>query len=627
MKPLYNSCIIWVQTKNDISDKSLQTKEENIMKLKTHDERLTLTNGSYHSLVNARKPEGIDDKKAYLVGTGIASLAAGCFLIRDAHMDGSKITFFESLDIPGGSLDGQIRQNLGYVARGGREMGQHFEVLWSLFSSLPSTEDPNMTVLDHLYYTNLDDPNKSNCRITKEQGVRYDNGKFNLGQDLAKELALFVATSDEKLENKSIEDVFSEELLNSDFWTYWRTMFAFENWHSALEMKLYMNRFIHHVGGLPDLSALQFSRHDQYTSFVKPMVKYLEDHGAKFEYGVTVENVEFSISDQKKVAERIIAVDKDGKDISIELTENDLVFVTAGSITEGSGYGTDDTPAPFNKKAEGSWTLWKNIAAQSDEFGRPEKFCSDPEKTNWESCTVTCHDERVPKYIEKITKRSPYGGRTVTGGIVTALDSRWLMSWTINRQEQYYGQPEKDVVVWVYGLFSDVPGDYIKKPMRDCTGKEITKEWLYHIGVPENEIEELAESCTAIPVMMPYITAQFMPREAGDRPYVVPKNCVNFAFLGQFTETLDDPGRDTVFTIEYSGRTAMEAVYVLTGVEKGVPEVSGSRYDIRYLLNAGVSLLDGEKPDINIPPLIRHQILKKIEGTDVEVLLKEFDII
>ncbi|WP_075839050.1 oleate hydratase [Clostridium perfringens] len=597
------------------------------MKLKTHDERLTLTNGSYHALVHARKPKGIENKSAYLIGTGIGALAAGCFLIRDAHMDGSKITFFEQLDLPGGSLDGEVLQNLGYVARGGREMGHHFEVLWDLFSSLPSTEDPNMTVLDHFFYTNYDDPNYSNCRITHKNGERYDNAKFNLGQDLAKELAEFVLIPDEELQDKAIDEIFSEELLNTDFWTLWRTMFAFENWHSALEMKLYMNRFIHHVGGLPTLSALQFSRHDQYTSFVKPMVKFLKENGVKFEYGVHVENVEFDISDDKKVAKKIVAKNKDGKDISVNLTENYLVFITNGSITEGSGYGDDNTPAPFNKEPQGCWELWRNIAKQSDEFGHPDKFCTDTEKSNWESCTVTCHDERVPKYIEKITKRSPYGGKTVTGGIVTAVDSSWLMSWTINRQEQYYGQPEKDVVVWVYGLFSDVNGDYIKKPMRDCTGKEIIKEWLFHIGVPVDEIEELAESCTAIPVMMPFITAQFMPREFGDRPYVVPKNAVNFAFLGQFAETLDDPGRDTVFTIEYSGRTAMEAVYVLTGVEKGVPEVYASRYDIRYLLNAGVCLLDGEKPKVHIPFLLKRKLMKQISGTDIEKLLKEYGII
>jgi oleate hydratase len=597
------------------------------MKLKTHDDRLTLTNGSYHSLVKARKPEGINDKSAYLVGTGIAALAAGCFLIRDGHMDGSKITFLEQLDIPGGSLDGQVRENKGYVARGGREMGHHFEVLWNLFSSIESLDDPNKSILDEFFYQNYDDPNYSNCRITHKNGERYDEGKFNLTQEQAKELITFVSMPDEMLEDKPIDNIFSKELLESDFWTYWRTMFAFENWHSALEMKLYMNRFIHHVGGLPDLSALQFSKYDQYTSFVKPMVKYLKKHGAQFKYGITVNDVDFDLSDEKKVATKIVASDKEGKDRSINLTENDLLFITNGSMTENSGYGDNKTPATFNTELEGSWKLWKNIAKKSDDFGNPDKFCGNPEKSNWESCTVTCHDERIPKYIEKITERSPYNGGTVTGGIVTVKDSSWLMSWTVNRQPQYKEQPEDDVVVWLYGLFSDVKGDYIKKPMKDCTGQEITKEWLYHIGVEESKIETLAETCTAIPVMMPYITSQFMPRTAGDRPYVVPNNAVNFAFLGQFAETLDDPARDTVFTIEYSGRTAMEAVYVLTGVEKGVPEVYGSRYDIRYLLNAVNALLDGRKPELDLSILEKRKFDKIISDTEIEQLLKEYNII
>lgn len=127
--------------------------------------------------------------------------------------------------------------------------------------------------------------------------------------------------------------------------------------------------------------------------------------------------------------------------------------------------------------------------------------------------------------------------------------------------------------------------------------------------------------------MMPFITSMFMPRAFGDRPYVVPKNAVNFAFLGQFAETLDEPGRDTVFTIEYSGRTAMEAVYILAGVERAVPEVFASRYDIRYLLNAAGEMLDGEKPDLKLPLLVRRKLEKKIKGTDIELLLKEYNII
>ena len=597
------------------------------MELKTHDKRLKLTNGDFQRLVKARKPEGIEEKSAYLIGTGVAALAAGCFLIRDAQMEGKNITFLEQLDIAGGSLDGKCMETRGYVARGGRETGAHFECLWDIWRSIPSIEDPEMSVLDSYFYTNYDDPNYSNCRITHKQGEKYDDGNFNLTQEQVKEIADLCITKDEDLNDKTIEEVFSEGLLNSDFWTYWRTMFAFENWHSALEMKLYLNRFIHHVDGFTDLSAARYTRYDQYNSIVKPMVKYLEDHGCNFQYDIKVTDVDFDISENKKVATKIIAEDKDGNDKSIDLSENDLLFITNGSMTENSIYGDDNTPAELSNEQTGCWEMWKNIAKKSDDFGHPEVFCSDVEKSNWESCTITCHDDSVTKYIEKITKRNPHTGKTVTGGLVTCVDSSWLISWTINRQGQYPEQNKNDVAVWLYGLFTDVEGDYIKKKMRDCTGKEITKEWLFHIGVPVNEIDDLAETCTAVPVMMPYITAQFMPRKFGDRPYVVPKGGVNFAFLGQFAETLDDPGRDTVFTTEYSGRTAMEAVYVLCGVEKAVPEVYASRYDIRYLLNGMVSLSDGKKPELPLSPLQKMKIAKLIKGTDIEEMLKEFNII
>ncbi len=593
------------------------------MKLKTYDERLKLSNGNYQSLVRARKPKGIEKKSAYIIGSGLAGLCAACFLVRDAQMDGSKITFLEQLEIPGGSMDGNEFLHGGYVARGGREMGHHFEVLWDLYSSIPSAEDPSKSILDHLFYINLDDPNFSNCRITHKRGERYDEEKFNLNKKALKEIMDLTITQDKLLENKQINEIFSEAVFESDFWTLWRTMFAFQNWNSALEMKLYLNRFIHHVDGLPNLSALQFTQYDQYESIVKPMVNYLKSHGVNFVYNVKVNNIEFDIKEDVKLAKKIDIINDKGLDESIKLTENDLVFITNGSMTESSSFGSDTTPAKLSSDLGSSWTLWKNIAKQSEDFGKPEKFCSDVERTNWESCTVTVHGGKVIDYIEKITKRSPYTGKTVTGGIVTVRDSNWLMSWTINRQGQYLAQPKDDVEVWVYGLFTDKEGNYIKKAMRDCSGKEITKEWLYHIGVEEELIEELAKTCTAIPVMMPYITSHFEPREFGDRPFVVPKNAINFAFLGQFAETLDNPARDTVFTTEYSGRTAMEAVYVLTGVERAVPEVYASRYDIRYLINSIVELNDHKDLDFLLPLIAKFELKHKTKGTDIELWLKE----
>ena len=244
------------------------------------------------------------------------------------------------------------------------------------------------------------------------------------------------------------------------------------------------------------------------------------------------------------------------------------------------------------------------------------------------SATVTTLDERIVPYIQNICQRDPFSGGVVTGGIVTARDSNWLLSWTFNRQPQFRDQPKGQLVGWLYGLFSDKPGSYVKKPMRDCTGKEICMEWLYHLGVPESQIEDLAErSANTVPVMMPYIDAFFMPRAMGDRPDIVPEGAVNFAFLGQFAETK----RDTIFTTEYSMRTGMEAVYTLLNVDRGVPEVWGSTYDVRDLLNATVKLRDGKKiTDMELPfieKIALKEVLKKIQGTDIEKFLKEYNAI
>ena len=436
-------------------------------------------------------------------------------------------------------------------------------------------------------------------------------------------------TPNEQLQDKKITDFFDDEVLNSNFWLYWRTMFAFENWHSALEMKLYIQRYIHHIGGLPDFKALRFTKYNQYESMILPMVKYLESYGVQFHFNTQVTNVLFDCRDGKKVAKRIEMI-HDGREDGIDLTENDLVFITNGGCVENSSMGSQNMPATYNTelKPGGGWDMWRKIAAQDPAFGHPDKFCSDPEKTNWMSATVETLDQRIIPYIKKICKRDPFTGKVVTGGIVSVKDSSWLMSWTINRQPQFREQPKDHCLVWVYSLFTDKPGDFVKKPMRECTGKEICMEWLYHIGVPESEIEELAtNSANTVPVMMPYIDAFFMPRAYGDRPKVVPDGSVNFAFLGQFAET----PRDTIFTTEYSMRTGMEAVYTLCNVDRGVPEVWGSVYDVRALLDATVKLRDGKKAtDMKMSlaeKLAVKKALEKIEGTDIEKLLKAYHVI
>ena len=588
------------------------------------------SSGNYEAFAIPKKPEGVDAKSAYLIGSGLAALSAACFLVRDGQMKGEHVHILEKDPIPGGACDGYKYQDIGYVMRGGREMDNHFECMWDLFRSVPSIEDENHTVLDEYYWLNKDDPNYSLCRATVNRGQdAHTDGKFGLSDKGAMEILQLFMTPDEKLYDKKITDFFDDEVLNTNFWMYWRTMFAFENWHSALEMKRYLQRYIHHIGGLPDFTALRFTRYNQYESMILPMVKYLESFGVQFHYNTKVVNVAFDCAGGKKQATRIDIL-RDGQEDCIDLTENDLVFITNGGCVENSTIGSQNTAAPYlpEIKEGGGWDLWRKIAAQDPSFGHPDKFCYDPELSNWMSATITTLDQKIVPYIKKICKRDPFSGKVVTGGIVTVKDSSWLLSWTLNRQQQFRDQPKDQLCVWVYGLFSEKPGDFVKKPMRECTGKEICMEWLYHIGVPADQIEELAaNSANTVPCMMPYIDAFFMPRAAGDRPDVVPEGAVNFAFLGQFAET----ERDTIFTTEYSIRTGMEAVYTLLNVDRGVPEVWGSVYDIRCLLDATVKLRDGKKiTDMEMPlvgKLALKEALKKIEGTEVEKLLKEYNVI
>jgi oleate hydratase len=582
------------------------------------------SSGNYEAFARPRKPAGVERKTAWFVGAGLASLAGAAFLIRDGQLPGERITVLERLKLPGGALDGIKEPRRGFVVRGGREMENHFECLWDLFRSIPSIEVEGASVLDEFYWLNKDDPNYSLQRVTERQGQDAGtDGLFTLGPQAQKEiLKVFLATREE-MEGRRIDEVFGPEFLAGNFWLYWRTMFAFEEWHSALEMKLYLHRFIHHIGGLPDFSALKFTKYNQYESLVLPLYKWLLDQGVAFEFDTEVTDVDFELTAGRKQATRVHWVQA-GRPGGVELGSDDLLFMTIGSLTENSDNGDQHTPAVLNDGPAPAWDLWRRIAAKDPEFGRPDVFGSHLDRTRWESATVTTLDERIPTRIQKVCKRDPFSGRVVTGGIVTVRDSSWLLSWTVNRQPHFKQQPKDQIVVWLYSLFVDRPGDFVKKPMQECTGEEITREWLYHLGVPVEQIPELAANgARCVPVMMPYVTSFFMPRRAGDRPAVVPQGSVNFAFIGQFAET----GRDCIFTTEYSVRTPMEAVYQLLGIERGVPEVFNSTYDVRALLEALHRLRDGEELHLPLPEFVRRQLLSRLDDTEVGQLLAEFGLI
>lgn len=593
------------------------------------------SSGTYEAFAHPEKPEGVEKKTAYIIGTGLAGLTAAFYLVRDGQMPGNHIHLLEKLELAGGSCDGYKDVHKGFYMRGGREMDNHFEIMWDVFRDVPSIETPNVSVLDEYYWLNKRDPNYSLCRATVNKGEDAHTDKlFKLDKNSAMALSQLFITPEANLEDKKISDVLPESFWETNFWLYWQTMFAFQKWSSALEMKRYLCRYVHHIDGLPDFSALRFTKYNQYESMILPLIEYLKKHDVDVQFGMDVKNVVIEEADGKKTAKELIYV-KDNKEQSIPLTADDLVFITNGCCTDTSSYG-DQTHAPdlshiVNGKGE-SWDLWKNIAKQAkhDEYGHPDVFCSDTEATNWMSATVETSNEDIIQHIINICKRDPRAGKVTTGGIVTVKDSvdNWFLSWTINRQPQFRSQNKDTVLVWLYALHTDTEGNYIKKAMRDCTGEEICQEWLYHIGMDESKIKDYSENtCNTTTCFMPYINAFFQPRKNVDRPKVVPEGAVNFAFIGQFAET----PRDTIFTTEYSMRTGMESVYTLLNVDRGVPEVWGSQYDIRELLRAAYYAVDKKK--INELPLnfkekmLLKTVLKNVEGTDLEILLRETGLI
>lgn len=591
--------------------------------------------GTYEAFARPEKPEGVDKKSAYIIGTGLAGLAAAFYLVRDGQMKGDRIHVLEKLELAGGSCDGYRDVTKGFFMRGGREMDNHFECMWDMFRDVPSIEDPGVSVLDEYYWLNKHDPNYSLCRATVNRGEdAHTDRKFNLDKDSAMALSRLFITPEKQLEGKKISEVLPDSFWQTNFWLYWQTMFAFQRWSSALEMKRYLCRYVHHIDGLPDFSALRFTKYNQYESMILPLVKYLEAHDVKIEFGVDVKNVIIEAEGEKRIARQIRFV-KEGKEQSIDLLEDDLVFITNGCCTDTSCYGDQNHAPDLGNIKNGvgeSWDMWKNIARQAvhGEYGNPDAFCSDFEATNWMSATVATSNEEIIQHIIRICKRDPREGKVTTGGIVTVKDStdNWYLSWTINRQPQFKAQDKNTVLIWLYSLSTDKAGNYVRKPMRECTGEEVCQEWLYHIGIPEEEIKTLAkEACNTTTCFMPYINAFFQPRKKEDRPLVVPKGAVNFAFLGQFAET----PRDTIFTTEYSIRTGMEAVYTLLKVDRGVPEVWGSKYDVRELLRACYYAVD-KRPlsqmDLTLPEKEAIKlIIRKIRDTDVGILLKDSGLV
>ncbi|WP_405485005.1 oleate hydratase [Nocardia sp. NBC_00511] len=512
--------------------------------------------------------------KAYLVGSGIASLSAAAFLIRDGKFKGSDITILEEQGREGGSLDAAGSPESGYTMRGGRMFEIHFDCTYDLLRSIPSLDNPTVSVTDDTFEFHQDFAWDDHARLIDASGQPIDAHSMGFSERDRLELVKCVATPEKMLDGKRITDCFSPEFFTTNFWWMWCTTFAFEPWHSAIEFRRYLNRFVHLFKTFDTMSGIYRTRYNQFDSIVRPLLRWLDDQGVTVRLRARVTDVK--LADGKALTAEALTVVSDGKTQEITLGKGDLLMITNGSMTADSTLGsTDKAPILDTSGSAGAWQLWRTLAAKRSGLGNPAAFDTSIKDSTWESYTITTKDPTFFREMEKFS-----GSEAGKGGLITLKDSSWLATIVLNHQPHFREQPADTFVWWGYALFPDKVGDHVKKPMRDCTGAEILTEVLSHLAIDNRE--QIVQNSIVIPAIMPYITSQFLVRSHGDRPDVVPKGSTNMAFIGQYAEVPDD----VVFTVEYSVRTAQVAVATLLGLDTQPKPVYKGQHNPKVLVEA-----------------------------------------
>ncbi|MFW9078441.1 oleate hydratase [Pseudomonas sp. P2757] len=520
------------------------------------------------------------DPHFYLVGGGIAAMAAAAFLIRDGDVSGHNITLFEKLDRPGGSLDGGGSAIAGYVMRGGRMFESKYVCTLELFASIPTLDSSTTVTLETLAW-NERIHTSSKSRLARN-GLRETAPEFGLTEGDILTIERIAIESEEALGRTTIADQFSESFFQTQFWLMWCTTFAFQPWHSAAEFRRYIVRFAHMVAGFNRLEGIMRTVYNQYDSLIRPLHKWLAERGVVFELGACVTDMHLREQIDGKSVKRIL-YDRADDHLFVDVQRCDRVLVTLGSMTEAASIGGMDQAPQLNGKAiKGAWALWETLAKGRPEFGHPQVFSNHIDATKWVSFTTTLNDATFLRRTVEFTGNAPG-----EGGLITFPDSNWLMSIVVPFQPHFIDQPDQVSVFWGYGLHVDTPDNFVSIPMSACTGREIMSELLGHLQFGSDS-QSILNSAICIPCMMPFVTSQFMPREEGDRPQVVPAGYKNLAFIGQYCELPND----VVFTVEYSIRTAQCAVSSLLKLKRKPPRVYKGTTDPRVLFKAFKALHD-----------------------------------
>lgn len=516
--------------------------------------------------------------KAHIVGGGIGGLAAAALLIKNANVPGQDITIYEADGGLGGGyfLDGSLAN--GYNLPGS-VFDKEFRCGFELLSWIPTLTDPQVSVRDQFFAFNDANPYNDQAHILDRNGAIVHDRHFGLGFSDSLALLRVSVTPEALLDGRSIQEFFSADFFDTEFWLIWSTIMGSLPQHSVIEFRRYMNRFLYLFPHLSTMAGVMRTPFNQYEAFVKPLIAWLSPQNVNFVTGAVVKDIGFEPVPACITVNKL-DYEKNGATTSVPVTPKDIVLVTTGSQAADRSAGTMKTAPGAPPNPGRSWALWSRLARGRKDFGNPNKYFGTPNiiaNSQWVTFTVTTTGS---EFVERITKILG-GVHPGCGGLQTLRDSGWVISFSIFHQPEVIGQPKGTFVWWGYGLHPERNGNFIEKPMDQCTGAEILEEVLKNLRF-DDQLDTIMKASICIPCHLPYVNNIWLKRSRGDRPPVVPEGSTNLGLIGQYVEL----EQDIAFTFEYSTRSAWEAIHRLLKRGPPPPPVYQGQVDPKGILGA-----------------------------------------
>ena len=478
-------------------------------------------------------------RKAYLVGGGIASLAAAAFLIRDGGLAGSQITILEAGPVMGGSPAGAgplPSTDPGACTR-------------ALCQSIPALLQPGLGLPDEMLAASAPQPP---ALLVDGRRARRPLVAMGFTPQDRQALLQLVTAEEAALGSSCISDHLPPGFFQTAFWCAWAARSAFQPWHSAVELRRHLHHSLPAFARAQAPGSLVGTVPSQHHTLVLPLQRWLQGQGVRLLTGCTVTDLDHRGSAGPF---EVIAVHctVHGQPEIRQLETGDLVLLQNGSVTDASSLGTvASAPARLQTTHDGSWALWEKLATGRPSFGRPAAFNGCVAQSGSLSFTATLSD---PAFADQLQAFS--GQVAGSGGLVVFPDSNWQLSILLP-------QPAGPLV-WGQGLCPDRVGNFVPKAMADCSGAELLQELCGHLGFDPQTVA----MAHCIPCRRPYGSSVFMPRAPGDRPLPVPAGTRHFAFIGPFVEI----PLEAAASAEFSVRSAQLAVHQLLGL--ATPTVPG----------------------------------------------------